>query len=529
MDQEQAKVVIVVQLFEVWDDPDTDVDELDFDVDGRGSLPDWISVYGPDEWEEIYDRRDDVNSGDGPSGARDGDQVVVIVIDRSAADGENVDLSSASFTISAEDDEGNSTTETFSVSITDTNVDITPGDDDVVSIVGDAEGIAPLTIDFDAAQDPDIAGGTHPVLVVYTWSSIDPGADGDFGTDDDVETVIMATSTAQPLPLDVGPPPDRVNDYVDSRIKATVEYYEIDPETGAVADVQTYSATTDTIDAQDPVPESTSVSFDVTTDATGLEVDITATGEAAEASTARLEVSTDGESGWITVDTATADTADGTADNVTLDVNADATDPEGDGGGLYYRVVYVYDDEDGDSQTATSEVIQLGTVGDPVADNANNNIISADPPSAGETIRIDNKGNDAEVQWQMLANRPGAEWTDIEGATGLELDVADAHAGNMLRAKVTYTADDDPATTDVDEEGWPVWVEYTEILTVSGTTGNTDPEETQANHLLRVEPDQKSSAKGAVQKATVATFDASSLFFDADGDDLTYTITDSNA
>ena len=58
VDQEQAKVVIVVQLFEVWDDPDTDVDELDFDVDGRGSLPDWITVYGPDEWEEIYDRRE---------------------------------------------------------------------------------------------------------------------------------------------------------------------------------------------------------------------------------------------------------------------------------------------------------------------------------------------------------------------------------------------------------------------------------------------------------------------------------------
>ena len=29
-----------------------------------------------------------------------------------------------------------------------------------------------------------------------------------------------------------------------------------------------------------------------------------------------------------------------------------------------------------------------------------------------------------------------------------------------------------PATTDVDETGWPVWVEYTEVLTVSGDVAN---------------------------------------------------------
>ena len=123
VDQEQDEVVIVVQLFEVWSDADTDVDELDFSVGGRGSLPDWVSVYGPDEWEEVYDRRDDVNSGDAPSGVRDGDHVVVIVVDRSAM-GENVDLGGASFTISAEDEEGNSTTETISIAIKDTNVGI---------------------------------------------------------------------------------------------------------------------------------------------------------------------------------------------------------------------------------------------------------------------------------------------------------------------------------------------------------------------------------------------------------------------
>ena len=536
VDQEQDKVVIVVQLFEVWDDPDTDVDELDFDVDGSGSLPDWITVYGPDEWEEIYDRRDDVNVGDGPSDVRDGDQVVVIVIDRSAEDGENVSRTGASFTITAEDEEGNSTEETITIAVADTNVDITEGDDDVVSIVGDHEGIAPLTIDFDAAQDPDIDGGDHPVLVVYTWSTLTENTDP---MEDDVELVVSVSSTPQPFVLDAGM--DRTNDYAERenvRIKATVEYYEIDPETGAISVSKEYSAVTDTIEQQDPVPETTSVSFDLTTSVGGLTAAITTTGaassEAGSPATARLQVSTDGESGWITVDTAPADTADGSA-NAELDVDADGdgSDSEGDGGGLYYRVVYVYTDEDDDSQTATSEVIQLGTVADPDDTVLVTNILSADPPSAGETIRIDNQGNDVEVQWQMLSSRPGPQqWTDIPGATDIELDVADAHAGNTLRAKVTYTAEDDATTTDVDEEGWPVWVEYTEELGVSGATGNTDPVTTQATDEIdeiKVELDARPPAPAMgdqpPQPATVATFDASSLFFDADGDDLTYTIT----
>ena len=522
VDQEQDQVVIVVQLFEVWDDPDTDVDELEFDVDGTGSLPDWITVYGPDEWEEIYDRRDDVNEGDAPSEVRDGDQVVVIVIDRSAADGENVDLSGASFTISAEDDENNSTTETISIAVKDTNVGITPGDDDVVSINGDPEGIAPLSIGFDASQDPDIAGGTHPVLVVYTWSH-DNATPAD-ATDD---VIVSVSSTPQTLVLDANR--DRTNDYVGRKVTAKVEYYEIDPETGAVADVQTYMAVSDTIEAQDPPDPVTSVSMDLVTSDGGVTAAITTTGAASETTgAARLEASTNGESGWITVDTTAADTSGGSA-NAELDVNENADATEGDGGGLYYRVVYTYTDDDDDSQTAMSEVIQLGDVARPTgltdAGGGTTNIISATTPAAGETIRIDNQGNDVDVQWQMLSSRPGSMWTDLDGETGLELDVTSAHAGNMLRAKVTYTADDDATTTDVDEEGWVEWVEYTEVLTVSGATADTDPATVQANHVLRVELDQKSSAPGAVQKAKVATFDASSLFFDADGDDLTYTIT----
>ena len=528
VDQEQDKVVIVVQLFEVWSDPDTDVDELHFDVDGRASLDDdWISVYGPDEWEEIYDRRDDVNSGDAPSEVRDGDHVVVIVIDRSAMTGENSSRDGASFMISAEDDEGNSTTEHISIAIKDTNVGITEDPKNpVVSIVGDPEGIAPLMPHFDADQDPDIADGNHPALVVYTWSTL-TDADNDPETDP-VVAVVSVSSTPDPFVLDTDG--DRVNNYAENenvQIMLTVEYYEIDPQTHALAEVQSYSSkATDTIEVRTPPPPATSVSFDLVTREGGVTATITTTGAASEASNARLEASTNGTSGWITVDTAAADTSGGSAaPELDVDENADGT--EGDGGGLYYRVVYTYTDADDDTQTATSEVIQLGDVADPIT-GATTNILGGDagtPINTGGTIRIDTQGNDAEVQWQMLSSRPGSQWMDIE-ATDLELDVTSAHAGNMLRAKVTYTAEDDATTTDVDEEGWVVWVEYTEVITVSGATANTDPATVQENHVLRVNPEQKGSKATDVQKTTVATYDASSLFFDADGDDLTYTITE---
>ena len=524
VDQDEPVEVIVVQLSEAWKDEDSDDDELDFGpVGGKSDLPDWITVYGPDEWERIYDRRDNdhVDESHADDDVRDGDQVVVIVINREATD----DMETHSFTLVAKDDEGNSTTETISIKVKDTNVGITPDPKNpVVSIVGDPEGIAPLSIGFDASQDPDIAGGTHPVLVVYTWSH-DNATPGDV-TDD---PIVSVSSTPQELVLDADR--DRTNDYVGRKVTAKVEYYEIDPQTGAVADVQTYMDVSDTIEAQDPPDPVTSVSMDLVTSDGGVTAAITATGAAREAGTARLEASANGESGWITVDTTEADTT-GTPGEPTglagaeLDVDENADAREGDGGGLYYRVIYTYTDEDDDTQTAMSEVIQLGDVEDPIA-GATTNILGGDadtPINTGGSVRIDNQGNDVEVQWQMLSSRPGSSWTDLDGETGLELDVTSAHAGNSLRAKVTYTADDDATTTDVDEEGWVEWVEYTEILTVSGATADTDPATVQANHVLRVELDQKSSAPGAVQKAKVATFDASSLFFDADGDDLTYTI-----
>ena len=139
VDQEATKEVIVVQLSEAWEDSDTDDDELDFSISGKGGLPDWVTVYGPDNWEDIYERQRDVDRGDGPSDVRDRDIVFAIVIDRSGAgDGDNESLTSAEFMVTARDGDGNSATEKIVIAVDDVNVDIATADDGkVVDINGE--------------------------------------------------------------------------------------------------------------------------------------------------------------------------------------------------------------------------------------------------------------------------------------------------------------------------------------------------------------------------------------------------------
>ena len=529
VDQEAAdKQVIVVQLSEAWEDADTDDDELDFSVNRSGLADtDWITVYGPDDWEDIYERQRDVDRGDAGSDVRDRDIVIAIVIDRSAM-GDNEGTTGGSFTVTARDDDGNSATETIAIAVKDINTDIATGDaDKVVSIMGDPSGTAPLMMNVNLGLDPDLDDADDATLVVYTWSH-----DNATPADDADDVTISVSSTPQSLPLVVVPAGTAIYP-VGTTFTATVQYYEIDPVTKAIIESATYTDSTDdpTV-APEEREEATNVVFEVTTDATGVLVDITATGDARSATGAtgnvRLQASTDGESGWLNVATGSADTSSAAVTDVDLDVdaNGDGTTVTGDGGGLYYRVVYTDDDD----TTHMYDVGQLGDLsgGDPTDTTPAGNIIggsATDNPDVGETLRVANAGNDADVQWQMRANA-NMPWRDIDGATHLELEVDSDYAGMMLRARVTYTADDNPATTDVDEEGWPIWIEYTEVLTVSGADVTNDaPEATQATYEIRVETLAKPGTPMAVQPTTVVTDDASSLFFDPDGDDLTYTIT----
>ena len=189
VNQEQNdKLVVVVQLSEVWSDVDSDEDDLDFDLGGRSGLPDWVTVYGPDDWEDIWERRSAVDESDAPT-VRDGDQVIVIVIDRTSGedgDNEGVGTALASFTLTATDDEGNSTTETISINVSDTNVPITVDEDDpVVAITGTASGLGHINMAFGADQDPDLDEPGDAVLVLYTWSTI---------ARDDPDTMMMNQS-----------------------------------------------------------------------------------------------------------------------------------------------------------------------------------------------------------------------------------------------------------------------------------------------------------------------------------------------
>ena len=524
VDQEGTKQVIVVQLSEAWEDSDTDDDELDFSISGKGGLPDWVTVYGPDNWEDIYERQRDVDRGDGPSDVRDRDIVFAIVIDRSGAgDGDNESLMSAEFTVTARDNDGNSATEKIVIAVDDVNVDIaTDDDDDVVEITGNLAGRAPLTMDVDLSLDPDLDGADDATLVVYTWMH-----DNATPTDD-TDDVTMVSSTPQPLALlSDATPPVRVPD--GAVITAKVQYYEIDPKTHQIIESKEYMDTA-TVAALPPAGTTpATVSFEVTTTTTGVSAVITTTGPATSATgVAQLQASSNGTSGWLNVSRADADTSAANPTTAALTVDEDGNNTGGDGGGLYYRVVYSYT-ANGQTQTAHYDVGQLGdlTGDDPTATNPTDiigGVPTTDNPDVGETLRIATEGNDADVQWQYRdPNAAAPMWKDISGATSLELRVTSGLTGKELRAKVTYKADDNTATANVDESQWADWIEYTEVLTVSGADATNDaPVATGEDNEMEVE---LAAVRGMNQPTKVMTFDASALFHDPDGDDLMYTIT----
>ena len=114
----------------------------------------------------------------------------------------------------------------------------------VVSITGgdpnddkEVTGTGSLTMTFNADQDPDLKGGEHPYLVLYTWSVTD-------ADDSDGDTVISVSASAQPLPLGEGMPGmmTRIVSYVDQTITAKVEVFEVDPQTGKITMAQDYTA-----------------------------------------------------------------------------------------------------------------------------------------------------------------------------------------------------------------------------------------------------------------------------------------------
>ena len=537
--QTSERTILVMRVDELWDDDDTEDDDLDIDVPESGKdLPDWIKVYGPDRWDDIYEnRRTDITDDevDAVEDVRDRDEVILIVIDRTATeDGEDVSLTGGSFTITADDGDNDPVTETIMISVNNTNVN-PPDATKVVSITGgdpnkakEVTGTGNLEMNVNFNLDPDLASGETPYLVLYTWSvSTNVADDGDATNGPENVDIISVSATPQPLPLGVRQADGtmaRNTAYVDETITAKVEIFEYDGATGKVLMAESYTATVEVASAADaPVvpPPATTVSFgDITTDTSGVVVTITATGEAAEEGTARLQSSTNGTSGWINVDSADANTGTATAPEaatVTLDVdaNGDGATTPGDGGGLYYRVAYVFTDEDGDDGFGYSDVIQLGDVS---TDPDDITLQTPTAPASGDTVRVNNLTANVEVQWQVGEDEDEStaieadEWMDLEGETGLTLTLTDDHAGKSVRAMLTHKGDrENPSHV--------TWVDYSAVATVAAlpTSPNNTPVRTQENYWIEVNlnsDDDEGTGTGSV----------AGMFFDSDGDDLTYSL-----
>ena len=558
--------VIVVPLEDAWSDDGTASDELVFDW-GEEDLPGWIKVYGPRGWESIFTRVRGVDEDDGPSNLRDSEKAFVIVIDRTA-DGDNVGTDDFSFTLTATDDEGNKATETIKIDVTDTNVAIPDDAEDVVKIVNkdEANGLGSLTMRFNQELDPDFAGGAEPALVLYTWKLAARAAD-DTATsprDESEEFILSVSTTPEPLRLDArnadlqlgrsDSRPDGVNDFIGDKIVAQVEYYEMDPvtkqivlvksvESDATPPVNLLMDETAVVKAADADDKEVSVMFDFETVATGLQVTAVISNEdsAPTSATFTLEKSKTGADGsWGSAGAATAAASVLTTDGVTtatlnpLVVDQDLDGTGGDGEGFYYRVVLNYGSGSDAAEHESPAVGKLGQLADPDPNNAFIDIqgVSAvdnggEPVPAGTTgLRINVQDNVVDVQWQF--DPPGPKsWEPIKGAGNVPtLRVDDVHAGGMVRAKVTYkTKEDDPTTTDLDEEGLVEWIEYTEIISVEAGPENNAPVANRTSYEVLVEPKAKQPMKD--QPGTVHTFSVEDLdlFYDSDNDDLSYTIT----
>ncbi len=553
---ETSKLVIVIPLEDVWSDADSDIDDLRFEVGGRAGLPSWVTVYGPDEWEDIEDRRSDVTSDDRPSGVRDGDRVVVLVVDRTdGEDGDNTRAGKAlaRFTLTARDDDGNAQTEVVSIDVKDANVGFTPAaSKPVISIGGDdpnVPGPAELTFKVDLSHDPDLAGGEEPVAVLYymwatrapherfdgwrSWNAADinaaltSGGGGSFFS-------IRIRDGEFPYQLDYDG--DGVNEFSSApnhlrNIVVFARYIEVNPVTLKVESSRYFATQTGVLKANGgdgPVV----VDLDLTTKAKSstedvLNVGVAASGTTATSATVVLQASESGTGGWITVARKTVTLSSGKGD-AEFEVTNDEGEA-GNGGGLYYRAVLTGTD----LPRTESGTIRLGDMTDPYPGDDDTDVLGPDSPTEGDTLRVkllDWREAIAEVQWQVSDGRGG--YVDIAGETGHTLTltraIVGAHVGQVkVRAKVTYRGQSDDSSTGVDESLFVTWLEYSEeVDLVAGAVRNSPPEAASGTHAIYVETPPVTA--GGIQPAAIHrdTDILSNIFHDPDGDELYFQIRD---
>ena len=491
VEQESATTVtLYLNLYEMWSDPDggDDVDEFDFKV--TSETP-WITVHAPALWEDIKygadgeqdapgadqmeDPDDDIDwagtetTTDDPD---DDDMVVIIEIDRTAETGDTGQSEDGAIMFTATD-EGVKTGEgMIEVTVTDEDLDI-PEDATAVTINGTPREGNGLTMNFDHTKDPDYANGGEPVLVVYTWSAVTVD---DQGMEGAVE--VLQTSTSPTVLI-------LTQEHVGMKIRASVQYYEQDADGGIQAAAEGGTATT--MDVVDNVQDAGTANIVLVTTGTMLmaEVDIDEPDGYDDTMVAYTwESSVNGASGWTAV-------AGDATDDLTVDLGADG------GGGNYFRLVVTYTDNDGVDERIVSGKEKVGALAAEDVPTVTGSL------NAGGTLMVAAGGGS--VQWQKMTD---GGWVDIAGATG-DLTLTDYHAGMTLRALVTHT--DGGNVTAIVATG-------DQLIAVS----NTAPVATgTADEITARVPDPD---EGAEITRIDATVDLNSLFQDAEGDTLTYTI-----
>ena len=512
---EDMKQILYINLQDIWSDPDDRDEPVDFGASVSGS---WIKIlHGPDEWGEIEGVTwgdDDIgDTGEtnreavivGGTGAPEsGEHVVIIEIDRTGRNNGQDD--EGSFTLTATDGRGATGTKTYKITPTDENLNPT----NAVTLTGSAREDATLRVSFNDDRDPDLAGDAEPALVLYQWFRV-----SDTGTEEGEPFHVGTGNTYKLTQADVG-----------SSIRVKVKYYEVfqgqldgnDLTRVDTDGVAIDSATTQRLVSNTPDKGSASITIlangttgddtnngQLSVDDANVSVtdgDYPGRGAVGDgALSISWEMSDNGRGGWQPVDGAGPD--DGNNPTLTLD----------DGKGKYYRAVVSYDADGPLSGTEMESVYSDPIQVSDISDNAKAALTPTGSAFPGGTLSID--APNTSVQWQV---QRGTDWFDIPGATG-SLSLTSAHAGQTVRAVVSYHSTDSTGVTAV---------VATAGQAVGGSvTGNATP---VALDDYEIEASVDAPGHGATNNAgrnlsLTHMVPLASLFQDPDSAPLTFTVT----
>ena len=496
VDTDDPKILLYINLEELWNDDQTDDDDLVF---GASSSASWIQIlHGPGEWQDIV-KGPDGNTGGGddltwgtpgtpdvgrtvgaaPASAADDLWVVIVEVDRTTR---NTQGDKGSFTLTARDENGATATLEVPVTVTDENEPIvSTATNSAVNLSGSSREGGTLRASFNENRDPDLAGAESPVIVLYTWYALSAPDATPTAAD------IVQRGTSNELSLR--------QSHVDDYIQVQVTYYEVfggqfitggdpDGQLGADGGQVTIADTTERPVSNTPNDgvghfTVTAGVNTLTTSAVVQDGDYGPAGVPAANITYSWQVSANGVGGWRDVNQTTGVHAEADANTATLD-NLD------DGDGQYYRAVATYNannDDDGDAATTEemesvySHAVRVANLADVAAGTSPVPAGQTATPAAltpsgsgfpGGTLSVNDVVNRgfASVQWQSEVGASGSGvWANIPGASG-DLNVTSALAGRNVRALATYES------TDPNNPGVTAIVASSSV-TIGGTISTT--------------------------------------------------------